>query len=157
MSPVLVLFALAAPVIGADPAGWTPAILRTTILDRRGIIRFVSPSTERIFGYTPADARNEAYSNTPTYFRKADLLANAVVTPDGTRVVPALAPYYDLRVTDITPLSLEFKGEFQEVDVALVGGKLHFIPLHASGLTAVRRRWGLNGFPLRRGASADDD
>ena len=44
------------------------------------------------FGYTQADARNEAYSNTPTYFRKADLLANAVVTPDGTRVVPALAP-----------------------------------------------------------------
>jgi nucleoside-diphosphate-sugar epimerase len=36
----------------------------------------------------------------------------------GPHVVPALAPYYDLRVTDITPLSIDFKGEFQLVDVA---------------------------------------
>ena len=44
------------------------------------------------FGYTPADARNEAYANSPTYFRKADLLANAIVAPDGTRIVPASSP-----------------------------------------------------------------
>src|SRR5262245_15907250 len=36
----------------------------------------------------------------------------------GPHVIPALAPYYDLRVTDIVPLALDFKGEFQTVDVA---------------------------------------
>jgi hypothetical protein len=41
------------------------------------------------FGYTPADARNEAYANAPRYFRKADLLAGAVRQPDGSLVVPA--------------------------------------------------------------------
>jgi hypothetical protein len=45
-----------------------------------------------LFGYTVADARNEAYANSPTYFRKADLLANAIVMPDGSRVVPNVAP-----------------------------------------------------------------
>ena len=32
------------------------------------------------FGYTAADARNEAYANSARYFRKADLLAAAVPT-----------------------------------------------------------------------------
>src|SRR5262245_43645844 len=36
----------------------------------------------------------------------------------GPHVIPTLAPHYDLRVTDITPLSLDFKGEFRYVDVA---------------------------------------
>jgi hypothetical protein len=44
------------------------------------------------FGWTAADARNEAYANSPTYFRKADLLASAVPQPDGTFVVPFTAP-----------------------------------------------------------------
>ena len=46
----------------------------------------------RRFGYTAADARNEAYANTPTYFRKADLLASAIPTAEGGWVVPASAP-----------------------------------------------------------------
>jgi hypothetical protein len=46
------------------------------------------------FGYTPADARNEAYANSPTYFRKADLLASAIETPSGALIVPANAPNY---------------------------------------------------------------
>ena len=46
------------------------------------------------FGYTPADARNEAYANAPTYFRKADLLETAIPTPTGGWVVPASAPRY---------------------------------------------------------------
>ena len=44
------------------------------------------------FGYTQADARNEAYANAPTYFRKVDLLAGAVPTATGGWVVPASAP-----------------------------------------------------------------
>jgi hypothetical protein len=44
------------------------------------------------FGYTCADARNAAFANAPTYFRKADLLAHAIVTADGARIVPAAAP-----------------------------------------------------------------
>lgn len=48
----------------------------------------------RYFGYTAADARNEAYANSPTYFRKADLLASAIPTHTGGWVVPANAPNY---------------------------------------------------------------
>jgi hypothetical protein len=44
----------------------------------------------RIYGFTEDDARNEAYANVPTYFRKSDLLAYAVATPGGW-VVPAHA------------------------------------------------------------------
>ena len=48
----------------------------------------------RLFGYTQADARNEAYANAPTYFRKADLLESGIVTPSGAVIVPANAPNY---------------------------------------------------------------
>lgn len=44
------------------------------------------------YGWTATDAQNEAYANTPTYFRKADLLASAVRQPDGSYVVPFHAP-----------------------------------------------------------------
>jgi hypothetical protein len=44
------------------------------------------------FGYNQADARNEAYANAPTYFRKVDLLASAIPTATGGWVVPANAP-----------------------------------------------------------------
>ena len=46
------------------------------------------------FGWTEADARNEAYANSPTYFRKADLLDSAIPTMTGGWVVPANAPNY---------------------------------------------------------------
>jgi nucleoside-diphosphate-sugar epimerase len=36
----------------------------------------------------------------------------------GPHVIPLLAPHYDLRVTDITPLPIPFEGEFRFVDVA---------------------------------------
>jgi len=42
-----------------------------------------------VFGYTVDDARNAAYMNAPTYFRKADLLKTARVQEDGTWVVPS--------------------------------------------------------------------
>jgi hypothetical protein len=40
------------------------------------------------FGYTAADAENEARANAATYFRKADLLAGAIPMLDGSLVVP---------------------------------------------------------------------
>jgi hypothetical protein len=43
----------------------------------------------RIYGYTVNDARNAAYMNSATYFRKADLLKMARVQADGTWVVPS--------------------------------------------------------------------
>lgn len=43
----------------------------------------------RLWGYTDNDARNEAYANAPTYFRKVDLLNNAIRNPDGSWTVPA--------------------------------------------------------------------
>ena len=43
----------------------------------------------RIFGFTADDARNEAYNNAPTYFRKADIARVARVQEDGTWVVPS--------------------------------------------------------------------
>jgi hypothetical protein len=44
-----------------------------------------------VFGFTPADARNEAYRNAPTYFRKSDLVAAGRVTSTGAIVVPSHA------------------------------------------------------------------
>jgi hypothetical protein len=45
----------------------------------------------RVFGYTADDARNAAYANSATYFRKSDVVRLARVAPDGTWVVPANA------------------------------------------------------------------
>jgi hypothetical protein len=45
----------------------------------------------RFFGYTVDDARNAAYNNAPTYFRKADVKRMARVQSDGTWVVPSQA------------------------------------------------------------------
>jgi hypothetical protein len=44
-----------------------------------------------IYGYTPTDARNDAYNNVPRYFRMADLHRAGYVASDGTHVVPAQA------------------------------------------------------------------
>ena len=44
------------------------------------------------YGYTPADAMNDAYANAPRYFRKADLLATAHRDETGALIVPASAP-----------------------------------------------------------------
>jgi hypothetical protein len=56
--------------------------------------------------FTASDARNEAYNNVPRYFRKRDLLRAALVTEDGTLVVPAQAhPIIDIRV--VRPFSVE--------------------------------------------------
>jgi hypothetical protein len=45
-----------------------------------------------LLGYTPDDARNDAYANVPRYFRKADMLESSVLTPDGNVFVPPQAP-----------------------------------------------------------------
>lgn len=56
--------------------------------------------------FTANDARNEAYNNVPRYFRKRDLLRAAVMTEDGTLMVPAQAhPIIDIRV--IRPFNVE--------------------------------------------------
>jgi len=44
------------------------------------------------YGWVPVDARNEAYANAPTYFRKIDLLASAVPGTDGVYHVGPTAP-----------------------------------------------------------------
>src|SRR4051794_29985573 len=44
------------------------------------------------YGYTPADAMNDAYASAPCYFRKADLLATAHRDETGALIVPASAP-----------------------------------------------------------------
>ena len=44
------------------------------------------------FGYTPADAENEARANAPRYFTKAGILTMAQPQIDGSWVVPASAP-----------------------------------------------------------------
>jgi hypothetical protein len=41
------------------------------------------------YGYTAADAHNEALANQPRYFRKADLLPAGHVDADGDLIVPA--------------------------------------------------------------------
>lgn len=43
------------------------------------------------YGFTPDDARNEAYNAIPRYFRKTDLLRSAVQV-DRSSVVPAIPP-----------------------------------------------------------------
>lgn len=44
----------------------------------------------RIYGYTVADVQNEAYRAVPRYFRKSELLKDAVVRADGAIEVPAV-------------------------------------------------------------------
>jgi hypothetical protein len=43
----------------------------------------------RQHGFTQQDAANEALANSPTYFRKSDVIRMARVQPDGSWVVPA--------------------------------------------------------------------
>ena len=45
-----------------------------------------------LFGMTPDDARNEAMRSVPLYFRKIDLLKEAIPMPDGSVLIPANAP-----------------------------------------------------------------
>jgi len=63
------------------------------------------------FGYTAADAHNEAYANAARYFRKADQLAAAIVTPDGSLVVPPapVTPIYSR--TMIAPSTMPKRGQ----------------------------------------------
>lgn len=56
-----------------------------------------------LYGYTATDARNEAYANVPTYYRKRDLLRAAVPAGDGTWVVPAQARSLDRPVRTAAP------------------------------------------------------
>ncbi|HEY1921951.1 MAG TPA: hypothetical protein VGG44_04235 [Tepidisphaeraceae bacterium] len=44
-----------------------------------------------IFGCTTSDARNQAYANTPRYFRKRDLISAGQPQPDGSIIIPAQA------------------------------------------------------------------
>jgi hypothetical protein len=49
--------------------------------------------------FTANDARNEAYASVPRYFKKANLLAAAELTEDGTWIVPAHAqPRIEIRI-----------------------------------------------------------
>jgi hypothetical protein len=44
------------------------------------------------YGLTPDDARNDAYSNVPRYFRKRDLMNSAILLPTREVAIPAQAP-----------------------------------------------------------------
>jgi hypothetical protein len=56
------------------------------------------------YGYSAADAANEANRNAPLYFRKMDLLAYAVRDVDGTVLVPAKVPSNVDVVRPLVPL-----------------------------------------------------
>lgn len=56
----------------------------------------------RYYGFNASDARNEAYANAPTYFRKRDLL-NAAVYVNGVWVVPAQAQPISTPMIRMTP------------------------------------------------------
>lgn len=58
------------------------------------------------YGWNGVDARNEAYANTPTYFRKADLLASAVPGTDGVYHVPSSAPQVEVTPVYTAPASM---------------------------------------------------
>ena len=51
----------------------------------------------------------------------------------GPHVIPVLAPHYELRVTDIQPLDIEFRGEFRQVDIA----SLDQVTAAAEGMDAI--------------------
>lgn len=72
------------------------------------------------FGYTADDARNVAHRAVPTYFRKADLLRTSVPQPDGTRVVPPVAP----AVSHLTPAF-----PVRSVAPALTRGTILILPM----------------------------
>lgn len=85
---------------------YTSVVNPLHVMDRQRVysdrIPFVNlaDNTYTSYGsYSAADARNEAYANVPRYFRKRDLLRSAVLTEEGTIVVPAQAqPRIDIRV-----------------------------------------------------------
>jgi hypothetical protein len=57
------------------------------------------------YGWNGVDARNEAYANAPTYFRKADLLASAVPGNDGVYHVAPSAPQVEMTPVYTAPVS----------------------------------------------------
>lgn len=67
-----------------------PVVKRAAVYsDGRGFANQADHSYTGYAGMTASDARNEAYHNVPRYFRKADLLRAAVVTEEGTLLIPA--------------------------------------------------------------------
>lgn len=75
--------------LGFDP-------LPSGILENRPAVTYTDLLAPGInaypYGFSVDDARNEAYSNSPLYFRKRDLLRSAYQAPDGNIMVPAGAP-----------------------------------------------------------------
>ena len=63
---------------------------REVVTERAMIYTDAMPGQDaRQFGFTPQNAANEALANSPTYFRKADVVRMARVQPDGSWVVPS--------------------------------------------------------------------
>jgi hypothetical protein len=88
-------------------------------------------------GFTVADARNEAYANVPRYFRKRDLLRAAVMTDEGSLVVPAQAqPHIDIHV--VRPFANGAGvGEVPKGTILIIPKKLLEPPLKAKEPPAV--------------------
>ena len=90
----------------ADRLAYSSVVTGGHVVDRTRVYSDVAPyenlADNEYTSYmsrTPADARNEANQNVPRYFRKRNLLRAAVVTEDGTIVVPAQAqPRMDMKV-----------------------------------------------------------
>ena len=63
---------------------------REVVTERAPIFTDAMPGQDaRQFGFTPQNAANEALANSPTYFRKADVVRMARVQTDGSWVVPS--------------------------------------------------------------------
>jgi hypothetical protein len=77
------------------------------------------------FGYTSADAHNEAYANAPRYFRKADILSAAQLLPDGTWSVPANASGYQILRVSPPPM---YRATTAPVTVPSSRGQILIIP-----------------------------
>lgn len=56
-----------------------------------------------LFGFTPTDARNEAYLRQPRYFRKSDLLEQGV-RMNGTLYVPPAPPSREVAPLHVAPV-----------------------------------------------------
>jgi len=79
--------------------------------DQQAVFTDCAPYQEASwFGYTAADARNQAYANAPTYFRKGDLLDQAIRTLDGQVIVPASAPASLTRPRGTSPAPMPHYG-----------------------------------------------
>lgn len=79
------------------------------------------------FGYTAADAENEARANAARYFRKADELAAAIRLIDGARIVPPTP--VQVYVTPVAAAQSKLPGEASRGQIIIIPKKYLDRPL----------------------------